>query len=157
MEMAFVAQTEMGPTNSRLLTRLLLPVASSIQPRVQFSWLEKLHRQQVPRLTRLEALQQVPLEALQQVPLEALQQVPLEALQQVPLEALQQVPRLPRLEALQAHQQVVHHTHRLIRPHLQLASMTRAGIRMTRQQRTVYGSERRKTSAVPNEAILQMA
>jgi len=133
MEMAFVAQTEMGPTNSRLLTRLLLPVASSIQPRVQFSWLEKLHRQQVPRLTRLEALQQVP------------------------LEALQQVPRLPRLEALQAHQQMVHHTHRLIRPHLQLASMTRAGIRMTRQQRTVYGSERRKTSAVPNEAILQMA
>merc|ERR1712086_1075102 len=102
-------------------------------------------RQQVPRLTRLKALQQVPLEALHQVP------------RLTRLEALQQVPRLPRLEALQAHQQMVHHTHRLIRPHLQLASMTRAGIRMTRQQRTVYGSERRKTSAVPNEAILQMA
>merc|ERR1711935_816501 len=90
------------------------------------------------------------------------QQAPqLETLQQVPrlpqLETLQQVPRLPRPEALQAHQQVVHHTHRLTRPHLQLALMTRAGIRMTQLQRTVYGSERRKTSAVPNEAILQMA
>jgi len=109
--------------------------------------------QQVPRLPRLVALQQVPrlpqLEAPQQVPrlprLVALQQVP-----RLPqLVALQQVPRLP--------QQMVHHTHRLIRPHLQLASMTRAGIRMTRHQRTVYGSERRKPSAVPNKAILQMA
>jgi len=36
-EMACVAQTEMGPTTSWLLTRLLLPVARSVQRRVQLS------------------------------------------------------------------------------------------------------------------------